>query len=75
MAELYRQYLMDLYNETKKADKLEQDINYVEDESFSNEDYKEGERYKIINLSDDFKLESIGKYIRFIWNITNEFNI
>ena len=72
---MYRQYLMDLNKKTNKADKLEEDMYYVEDESFSNEDYKEGERYKIINLSDDFKLESIGKYIRFIWNITNEFNI
>ena len=66
MAETYRQYLMDLNKKTNKADKLEEDMYYVEDESFSNEDYKEGERYKIINLSDDFKLESIGKYIRFI---------
>ena len=66
MAETYRQYLMDLNKKTNKADKLEEDMYYVEDASFSNEDYNEGERYKIINLSDDFKLESIGKYIRFI---------
>ena len=56
MTEKFHQHLLELYNE----DKTEQveDYEYITDLKYTPAD---GERHRIINLSDDFKLESIGR--------------
>ena len=56
MEEKFRQYLVDLYLEKEMADTEY----YIENSVYENS--SDGERYKIINLSDDFKLESVGKF-------------
>ena len=58
MTERFQQHLADLYREDDISDQLEDYEKLVEEKNdFSDSE----ERHPIINLSDDFKLQSIGE--------------
>ena len=59
MTEKFHQHLHELYKDEDVSERLE-DYEYFKDVEYTPAD---GELHRIINLSDDFKLESIGRLI------------